>query len=437
LSSGPDSEVLTYFWAQVYGPSAITFSDNTSISPEISNLESGIYQCRLTISDGIYTSFSEVLVIVTDQENLEPYVSVISPEENTSFYEAKSIELSVNAMDLDGNISLIEFFEGENKIGEATEPPFSIVWTGGSIGEHQITAKAMDSGGASAVSVPVNVIITPAPPCKGGPENGDYTYRFTPDKNNPYLTFIPGAIGAGSPTCILYYGTSATVPFPGINVKPNVPYRITASEGSKVYFYYTYSFPGGERNTANAMHSYEIGSCSGSDPFLTVLLSNLSIASGSNSKATFTIDTNVECTISSDQSWITVSQETVNSYSTITLTAEANPTSVKRTANITVSGSGVTSKIIVVSQPEGTTAIEDISDDAITVYPVPAHNIIYISGLKKESEVKIYDVCGNLILTTNLNPFSTRIDLTSLSKGVYFVKLQIDHSVVVKQFVKN
>jgi hypothetical protein len=64
LSSDPDSEVLTYLWEQVYGPSVIAFSDSTSIAPGISNLESGIYNCRLTVSDITYTSFSEVFLHV-------------------------------------------------------------------------------------------------------------------------------------------------------------------------------------------------------------------------------------------------------------------------------------------------------------------------------------------------------------------------------------
>jgi hypothetical protein len=243
-------------------------------------------------------------------------------------------------------------------------------------------------------------------------------------------------IGAGSPTCILYYGTNATGPFPGINVKPNVPYKITASEGSKVYFYYTYSFTGGERNTSNAMHTYEIGSCSGSDPFLTVLISTLSLTSWANSKVTFTIDTNAECIVSGDQSWLTASPMAITAYSTITLTAEANPTAVKRTATITVSGAGVSTKTILVSQAAGTTAIEEVPEQVITVYPVPASNIISLSGLIKESEARIYDVCGNLMMIVNLNMISNKIDLRNLSKGVYFIKLQLDHSVIVKQFVK-
>lgn len=264
LSSDPDNQPLTYLWKQTYGPSTIVFSDNTNASPQVSNLESGIYQCMLTVSDGTYTSQSDVLVIVTSSANMEPYVTISSPADNTSYYEGKSIPLSANASDLDGTVALVEFFDGVNKIGQDVSKPFNITWTGGIIASHIITAKATDNGGATKISAPVTVIITQAPSCEGGPANGDYTYRFSPDKNNPKLTFIPGIAGVGSPTCILYYSTSATGPFPGNNVIPNTPYQLTATEGSVIYFYYTYSYPGaGEQSTVTAKHNYEIGSCNG------------------------------------------------------------------------------------------------------------------------------------------------------------------------------
>ena len=101
--------------------------------------------------------------------------------------------------------------------------------------------------------------IIEAPSCTGGPSNGDYTYEFSDDLNNPTITFIPSAGHVGSPSCILYYSTRGTPP--GYNVTPNVPFQINADEGEVIQFYYTYSYNGLERNTSADPHSYEIGSC--------------------------------------------------------------------------------------------------------------------------------------------------------------------------------
>jgi len=94
---------------------------------------------------------------------------------------------------------------------------------------------------------------------------GDYTVEISSASPNPTLKFIPARTGVGSPTCILYYGTSATGTYPGYAVTPNTPFQITAAAGTKVYFYYTYSLPtGGEQNTSGSRDSYTVGgSCFG------------------------------------------------------------------------------------------------------------------------------------------------------------------------------
>lgn len=119
----------------------------------------------------------------------------------------------------------------------------------------------MDYNNDTTVSNPVEVEIEPAPPCNGTSWNGDFSYEFSDADNNPTLTFIPSQPGVGTPTCILYYGTDPGS-LPGYNVTANVPYQLSASQGTRIYFYYTYSFPGVvEKNNADHKDTYVIGSC--------------------------------------------------------------------------------------------------------------------------------------------------------------------------------
>ncbi|UOB16790.1 family 16 glycosylhydrolase [Abyssalbus ytuae] len=98
--------------------------------------------------------------------------------------------------------------------------------------------------------------------CSGIAENGHYSYSISSDTDNPTITFIPEISGTGDSVCILYYGTSATGPYPGYMVTPNVPYQINAVQGEQVYFYYTYSLAsGGENNTAATPHTFIVGNC--------------------------------------------------------------------------------------------------------------------------------------------------------------------------------
>lgn len=98
--------------------------------------------------------------------------------------------------------------------------------------------------------------------CSGIAANEQYSYAVSSDSENPTITFIPETAGMGNGVCILYYGTSATGPYPGYGVVPNVPYQINAAQGEQVYFYYTYSLPtGGENNTAGTPHDFTVGGC--------------------------------------------------------------------------------------------------------------------------------------------------------------------------------
>ena len=159
LSTDADTPVLNYNWEQIYGPSVIVFSDNTVVSPNISNLEEGIYKCKLTVSDGAHASSSTVLVIVSATGNTNPTVTLTSPVNNKSFKQGENITITASASDLDGTISMVEFYNGTTKIGEDSTDPYSIVWSGAAIGSHTLTAKAIDNAAGSTTSAPVNVTV--------------------------------------------------------------------------------------------------------------------------------------------------------------------------------------------------------------------------------------------------------------------------------------
>ncbi len=87
-----------------------------------------------------------------------------------------------------------------------------------------------------------------------------------------------------------------------------------------------------------------------SGPLLTVSTNALTIGSSDNSTATFNITSNLNWTAASNETWLTISNESGTGNSTITLTATANPNTTPRTATVTVSATGVPSQNIVVTQ---------------------------------------------------------------------------------------
>ncbi|MBB6459315.1 beta-1,3-glucanase family protein [Flammeovirga kamogawensis] len=108
-----------------------------------------------------------------------------------------------------------------------------------------------------------NVIIPDDGICSGTPVNNDYTYKIEEAGATYTITLLPNREGVASQTAILFYGVNTTSGLSGNLVQANVPYDIIASEGDQLNFYYTYNVPeGGERNTADDIHSVTLGACS-------------------------------------------------------------------------------------------------------------------------------------------------------------------------------
>ena len=164
-SNDPEGQPITYNWEQVFGPSVIVFNDNTIASPNISNLEEGVYKCLLTVNDGTYSDSDEVLIIVSATGNLSPSISITDPNNGTNFRENEDITITAITNDIDGTVTLVEFYDGATKIGEDTTESFNLVWQGASVGNHTITAVATDNNGAKTTSEAISIIVSEVKSC--------------------------------------------------------------------------------------------------------------------------------------------------------------------------------------------------------------------------------------------------------------------------------
>ncbi len=81
--------------------------------------------------------------------NTPPTVSLGSL--NSTYTAPASINLTATASDSDG-VTKVEFYNGSTKLGEDTTSPYSFNWTNVPAGSYSVTAKAIDSKGASASS---------------------------------------------------------------------------------------------------------------------------------------------------------------------------------------------------------------------------------------------------------------------------------------------
>jgi hypothetical protein len=86
--------------------------------------------------------------------------------------------------------------------------------------------------------------------------------------------------------------------------------------------------------------------------------------------------------------------------------------------------------------PPAITGINEMNNaKVISVYPNPASSVINIDGISKATPVEIYDVSGKLLLSKQLT--SHQLDISSMAKGFYFIKLITPQGNKVRKFVKD
>ncbi|MGL1887477.1 MAG: glycosyl hydrolase [Reichenbachiella sp.] len=440
-STNSGVETLTYQWTQVYGPSAMVFSDDAIVNPDISSLEEGIYEVQLTVSNGSYSDTDEIYVIVNDGEEISPTVSIQSPGNNEEYIAGKVVNMSVAVSDLDGAVVGVEYFANDVSIGISEISPFTLDWTS-EVGEYSLVAVATDNDGNSSSSQPITLILTEAPSCSGTSANGDYEYTFSDDSNNPTLTFIPSTTSIGSPTCILYYGTNANGGFAGQNATPNAPYHLSASEGSTIYFYYTYSHPeGGERNTSQDLDSYVIGSClsaGGGAGTLTIADGILSI--DENSSVGTVVGTPTIFYSESDA--LNYSIVSGNESSAFQINSESGELSVVNQSALDFeTASSFTLNILVTDgtlEATGSITINlnDINEDVlnsadlpilreISFYPNPVSGTLSVKLPNAASTVTIYGMDGKIMKHFKQDNTQLKIDMTLFMSGIYIMEVRL------------
>jgi len=81
------------------------------------------------------------------------------------------------------------------------------------------------------------------------------------------------------------------------------------------------------------------------------------------------------------------------------------------------------------------TNISDIESSSFKIYPNPVKDVIFIESVLPINKLEIYSLTGSLLLSnSNVN---RQISVSSLSKGIYLVKVYTDNGVAVSKIVKE
>ena len=95
--------------------------------------------------------------------NIAPEIVITSPLDNTSFAASANITITADASDSDGSVSMVEFYNGDIKLGSKAETPYSFDWNNVGSGIYSLTAIATDNYNAKTTSSAISITVTSEP----------------------------------------------------------------------------------------------------------------------------------------------------------------------------------------------------------------------------------------------------------------------------------
>jgi hypothetical protein len=80
-------------------------------------------------------------------------------------------------------------------------------------------------------------------------------------------------------------------------------------------------------------------------------------------------------------------------------------------------------------------SVGEILKDDIIIYPNPSTGILNSNGFANIKYAELYDINGKKLFDKQI--FTNRIDISSLARGLYFIKLISEEGSIVRKFVKE
>ena len=114
---------------------------------------------KATDNFGLSTTSTPVDITVGPPDTVPPTVAITAPGNDPYYIAPASIEINATALDSDGTIAKVEFFNGTTKLGEDLEDPYSFTWSNVAVGTYSLTARATDNMTAATTSAAVSITV--------------------------------------------------------------------------------------------------------------------------------------------------------------------------------------------------------------------------------------------------------------------------------------
>lgn len=154
--------------------------------------------------NGTQTSYA-ASVFTGEAPNQQPAITLTAPEDGAVYSAGDDVTIEANASDSDGEVVLVEFFNGNEPIFTTENAPYGYTWTDLPAGTHTLTARATDDDDVTTTSEEVTITVCELIDvegeelCEAGTATlsvleaeGEYTLYETEENGEPLMTTEDG-----------------------------------------------------------------------------------------------------------------------------------------------------------------------------------------------------------------------------------------------------
>ena len=121
----------------------------------------------------------------------------------------------------------------------------------------------------------------------------------------------------------------------------------------------------------------------------------------------------------------------ISTLGLLTAIADGDVT-VKATAN---DASGISGSTIITISNQSLAVSDQLASPKLILYPMPVSSELNVASERPITKITIIDMMGRTI--KKIDTPSQLVDVSELTKGIYFFQAQIDNQMVIKRFVKD
>lgn len=403
-ASDPDGKIKS---VDFYNGNTLIFRESKApYSRDWYPVPTGSYYITAVATDNLGLTTTSAPVHVTVLHNRPPTVAITTPADGTSYTAPANVTLSAEAVAHAGKINTVKFYSGTTLIHVEQKLPYEWIWRDIPAGNYTITAEATDSYNRTTTSSPVHFTVTQQQCNAQSEPTFGFNFNGTPVANINNGSADPGE-SAGLTVCDGgQYNVSGH-----LHSSPSNLYNITVIPIGGILL-----FNGGQAD--NKVLS--AAGLNGSAGVYTIRLADPNEGGTLIQKITPFSDLNNNGIFDKDDC----------GGEPIVFTFTAVPCN-----NVTKDASGRMA-ILANTQP-------DVGgEESLAIMPNPARDIIHIyaSGFQQNKRTVITVLSASGVILKTLQPTSLantmQVNVSSLAKGMYILRITNGNKIVHKQFVK-